>query len=203
MSPIDLRAARAHARDQRPFANGTEYELWSGHWCSRCARDAFAEHGAGCPLLTIALLDQRTPAEWFDHEPGDRAERYRCIEFRSRGGGGDPEPRPRPEPNQSGLFGRPSRTARMLATPAEVSPAVETPSPAFCDPVIVERLLRGREPLGRRLTHAERLEAIRRKDEFRLSPHALATRMGLNSTTFRRLQTESARFYGSQQEDSR
>lgn len=105
MSRIDRDAARARAAPEPPFSNSTEGEGWMGAWCARCARDAFAEHGAGCPLVTLALCGY-TPAEWVQPPPEqvftstgmDIAQQYHCAEFRPRGGG-DPAPCPRPEPD--------------------------------------------------------------------------------------------------------
>ena len=120
MSRINRRTAWQRSRPGPPFSNSTEGELWSAHWCARCSRDAFANYGAGCPLVTIALCG-RIPAEWVESPPEqvftesgmNVPELYHCVEFRPRGGG-DPEPRPKPEPDQDGLFERPARSARLL-----------------------------------------------------------------------------------------
>lgn len=135
MSPIDHRAARERSRPGPAFSNATEGELWSARWCAKCSRDAFANYGAGCPLVTIALCG-RIPAEWIESPPEqvftdsgmNVPELYHCVEFRPRGGGG-PEPRPKPEPDQDGLFERPARSTRLLhqPEPVEVSSLEQQP----------------------------------------------------------------------------
>ncbi|WP_017302548.1 hypothetical protein [Nodosilinea nodulosa] len=32
-------------------SNGTEGEIFQGHWCAKCARDSFHETGDSCPIL--------------------------------------------------------------------------------------------------------------------------------------------------------
>lgn len=120
MSRINQQTAWQRSRPGPAFSNSTEWELWSARWCTQCSRDAFANYGAGCPLVTIGLCG-RIPAEWIESPPEqvftetgmNVGELYHCVEFRPRGGG-DPEPRPKPEPDQDGLFERPQRTTRML-----------------------------------------------------------------------------------------
>ncbi len=120
MARINRQAARERSRPGPAFSNSTEWDLWSARWGALCSRDVFANYGAGCPLVTIALCG-RIPAEWVESPPEqvftesgmNVAELYHCVEFRPRGGG-DPEPRPKPEPDQDGLFERPERGVRML-----------------------------------------------------------------------------------------
>lgn len=124
MASSEANSVYARATDEAPFSNSTEGESWFAAWCATCARDAFADQGKGCPLLTVAMCG-RTPAEWLrapNHEVftdfGMAVPKlYQCIEYRPRGGGTGPA-RPLPEPDQDGLFDRPSRTTRLLLQPA-------------------------------------------------------------------------------------
>lgn len=113
------------ARRARPgvaFSNGTEGYGWQANWCDRCLRDAPFRSGlkgaTGCPILLVALVEEKTPAEWLDgprdeHGRYGIADQYHCIEFRAPGEGGR-EPRPKPEPpDMDGLFPRPERQTRM------------------------------------------------------------------------------------------
>lgn len=70
-------AAQA-AKQGRAFPNGTSYEAWRERWCDRCAHDtdALVDAGHGCPLVLLAMLEDKTPAEW---QPVGHA--YRCGEF--------------------------------------------------------------------------------------------------------------------------
>jgi hypothetical protein len=70
-------------RDEQPFSNSTEWEIWNYNTCCgggdperACVNDAEAEAdpGSGCPLITLAVLGKR-PAEWV----GSRG-RYTCTE---------------------------------------------------------------------------------------------------------------------------
>lgn len=58
------------------FANGTEWDAWSAHWC-----DAPCVHEATCPLLAAVFLHDITPTEWVVDVPGSLAFSYRCTEF--------------------------------------------------------------------------------------------------------------------------
>jgi hypothetical protein len=64
------------------FSNGSEYEVWASHWCRKCARDEMgtAPEGTYCPILGVALLDNKVPPQW---SPGDNDlhDRYHCSEF--------------------------------------------------------------------------------------------------------------------------
>lgn len=123
---LDWADVSARARDGVAFSNSTEYEMWSVNWCDRCLREAPFRNmgrGSGCPILGVAVLEQKTPAEWLE-QPSDRypQDAFHCIEFKGPGGGGG-EPRPRPDPRgMEGLFPRPARAARMFVQP---DPAVE------------------------------------------------------------------------------
>lgn len=113
----------AGARDQSPFSNHTEWEIWSARWCERCANDTpeKVDRGEGCPLILAALM-RKTPAEWLDDD--EHTHTYRCIEFRHQGDGPDPEPQPIPDPPGQGtlLPREPYEGPRMYAgvRPAEV-----------------------------------------------------------------------------------
>lgn len=75
--------AVARSGERRPFANGAEWEAWSPGWCRKpCARDDIDEGGdKACPILEVALLNNRTPAEWVDHQNALGPEMYRCTKF--------------------------------------------------------------------------------------------------------------------------
>ena len=126
-----------HARDERPFSNGTEGYAWMDNWCFRpCAVDAAWQRydndkgpkADGCPLIVIAL-NGKTPAEWIE-QPRDEqgrmtlGDQYHCMNFRAEG---DDPPGPRrepdPMPGQSEMFDPEPlrRPGRMFAdTVAEV-----------------------------------------------------------------------------------
>lgn len=114
------------ARENPAFSNGTEGHAWEANWCHRCVHDAPFRNmgkGTGCPILAVALLGDKTPAEWFEQPWGERGprlgDRYHCIEFRTPGEGCS-APRPQPEPpGMDGLFERPERRSRMLVQPFE------------------------------------------------------------------------------------
>ena len=109
--------ALARARDEVAFSNGTMWEIWSDRNCCRCVNDGI---GLGldepqCPLVNVAMLHNKTPAEWTDQQPplGD----YLCVYFRDRDdpGGREPEPVPDP-PGQLCLLPRePFEGVRMYA----------------------------------------------------------------------------------------
>lgn len=65
----------AAARDRTPFSNGTEFDCWSENWCQRC------RHLDACPLLDVAFIEEKTPAQWQDWEPGSLGNQYTCTEF--------------------------------------------------------------------------------------------------------------------------
>lgn len=92
----DSRFARAC---HRPFANGTEGEVWQSKWCRYCAND-HTMHGTnplgpGCELWAIALIDE-WPEGWIP-EPDDGyfylPSRLVCTAFTPcEPCGGDPAP---------------------------------------------------------------------------------------------------------------
>jgi hypothetical protein len=74
--------------ERSPFANGTEGEAWMSAWCSRpgakCVRDE--QYGGGpekaaCPLLDVALFENRTPAEWGARTSAIGREMYTCSRY--------------------------------------------------------------------------------------------------------------------------
>jgi len=114
----------ADARDGAAFSNSTESEGWMANWCDQCLHEAPFRNmskGTGCPILTVALLGEQTPAEWFEQPWGERGprlgDRYHCTEFRAPGEGCS-APQPQPEPaGMDGLFDRPERRTRMFVQP--------------------------------------------------------------------------------------
>ena len=120
-----LAEIEADARDQRPFANGTEGYGWMGNWCYRCLRDAPFRNGispTGCPIILVAFLG-KTPVEFLDGPRDENGlysieDQYHCIEFRAPGeGGGEPRPKPTP-PGQGELLPRePFKGTRMYVEP--------------------------------------------------------------------------------------
>lgn len=112
--------AYAAALDKPAFSNGTEWDVWSSEWCSRCVNDT----DDNCPLILVAMMG-RTPSEWFEQPRGERGlicleDRYHCVEFRDEDdpGGREPEPLPDP-PGQEVLFDRDewTRPGRLLSQP--------------------------------------------------------------------------------------
>jgi hypothetical protein len=109
-----LAEIEADARDQRPFANGTEGYGWMGNWCYRpCLHDLPFQNDIsprGCPIILVAFLG-KTPAEFLDGPRDEQGlysieDQYHCIEFRAPGSGGG-EPRRKPTPSGQGeLFPR-------------------------------------------------------------------------------------------------
>lgn len=130
---LDIEEVSKRARDHVPFSNGTEGYGWMANWCDRCLRDAPFRNGlkgaTGCPILAVAMLEQKTPAEWLDgprdeHGRYGIADQYTCIEFKAPGdGGGEPRPKPDP-PDMDGLFERPDRETRMYVQPQPASVGV-------------------------------------------------------------------------------
>lgn len=101
---------RADAAAERPFSNGTEFDIWADRWCWRCVHDN-AEAERYCPILTVAL-QKGWPGEWtrervpFTSVEGEATfyERVEtCTEFdERRGDGGDDSPEPEPVPECGG-----------------------------------------------------------------------------------------------------
>lgn len=86
MGLTDESDAFERAADRPAFPNGTSWEIWSGNWCYRCVHDGMGsddpEGKPWCPLITVAVCGQRTPAEWTDTDPPLGA--YTCSEFTAR-----------------------------------------------------------------------------------------------------------------------
>lgn len=64
-SPEEISAS---ARDVRAFSNGTEGYAWMGNWCHECKHDD-EETEKWCPILTLAMIGEKTPAEWVEKNP--------------------------------------------------------------------------------------------------------------------------------------
>lgn len=120
----------ADAADERPFSNGTEYEIWADRHCYECVNDdPQADPEVFCPIITVALLGKGDgpawPKEWTRRyiKFGDRIEGTNrvevsettaddpdgcmfvgtCTEFEQRPDPGDgPEPEPEPVPDCDG-----------------------------------------------------------------------------------------------------
>lgn len=116
---------RADAADERPFSNGSEYDMWADRHCYDCVNDD-ATTEKYCPILNVALLGQGWPKEWTRHyvKFGNRIEGTTrvevsettaddpdgcmfvgtCTEFEKRrdDGGGGPKPAPKPQPECDG-----------------------------------------------------------------------------------------------------
>lgn len=64
------------ARDQVAFSNGAAWERWSWRWCQHCIHDTNDD----CPLVTVAVLMEKTPAEWLPIG----IHGYICTEFQPK-----------------------------------------------------------------------------------------------------------------------
>lgn len=122
---------RAAAADERPFSNGTEWDMWADRWCYECVNDnPNADPQVFCPIITVALAGKggggAWPAEWTRRyiKFGDYVDEARtrrlpiettaddpdgceyvgeCTEFERRPDPGDePEPDPEPVPECDG-----------------------------------------------------------------------------------------------------
>lgn len=84
-------ATVAKNAEQRPaFANGTEGEAWMSGWCLRegayCRHDSMQRGGdIACPLLDVAMLEDKTPAEWGEQVSALGPAMYTCARY-------EPEP---------------------------------------------------------------------------------------------------------------
>lgn len=99
----------ADAADERPFSNGTEFEIWadSPKGCWNCVNDD-DETEKYCPILSVAITRGVWPKEWTREKRrwqiGDKTGEIEgvgeCTEFEERRdyGGGDPDPEPTPPP---------------------------------------------------------------------------------------------------------
>ena len=100
---------QSSAREGKAFSNGTEWEIWSARWCDRC-RNNDEETEKWCPIITVALVSDKTPREWtprlVEWEAGGKSGSYEvvdtCTEFDERreydGDGPEPDPEPRGQP---------------------------------------------------------------------------------------------------------
>lgn len=110
------------APGERPFSNGSEYDMWADRHCYQCAHDnPQADPEVFCPILNVALLGGGWPKEWTRQylkfgnliEGTTRREVFEttaedpdgclyvdtCTEFEERrdpGDGEEPEPEPPP-----------------------------------------------------------------------------------------------------------
>lgn len=95
MTPDDYEVLLTQAYDETAFSNGTERDDWMAVNCDRCVHDASARSGlgVGCPLVTIAILDERRPLQ-FVEGPRDAegrcsmARKWTCTEFTETALGG-------------------------------------------------------------------------------------------------------------------
>lgn len=62
----------ADAADGAPFSNSTSFEVWAAGNCGRSSGCRFddawggADEGTSCPLISVAIIAQKTPQEWLD-----------------------------------------------------------------------------------------------------------------------------------------
>lgn len=61
------------ATERRAFANGASWDRWSWQWCQQCVHDRDDD----CPLVTVAVLAEKTPREWREVS----LDWYECSEF--------------------------------------------------------------------------------------------------------------------------
>lgn len=112
----DYDALLAESRPEPPFSCGMERDEWQFRNCITCLHDreqrAEVPSGPGCPLLTIVLIEERTPAQWIESD----SDKHRCIEYRHEDDAPGPEPQPIPDPpGQLALMPRkPWEGVRML-----------------------------------------------------------------------------------------
>ena len=64
ISPIDY----VHGEPYIP-SNATEGEIFTFHWCHKCAVDKFLEGGDSCPILNKSLMGKQPP-EWIETNNG-------------------------------------------------------------------------------------------------------------------------------------
>ena len=69
----------SHNRDNPPFSNGTEYEIWVSRWCAQCVHE-HPEFGGSCSDFDVAFIEDRVPDIL---EPADRFS-WSCSKFRER-----------------------------------------------------------------------------------------------------------------------
>lgn len=69
-------------REQPPFSNGTEYDIWQGSWCNWCVH-LHPEFGGPCDDFAIpALTEDRVPDILEEYSLG-----WRCTKFVQRSAG--------------------------------------------------------------------------------------------------------------------
>jgi hypothetical protein len=107
----------AESQPVAPFGSGSERDEWQARNCSTCIHDRDQRTtplpvGPGCPLLSIVLLEVRTPAQWI----ASGSDVHRCIEYRHEDDGPGPEPQPVPDPPGQLALGprEPLEGVRML-----------------------------------------------------------------------------------------
>lgn len=70
------------SRPGSPFSTSDDGEAWMDAWCRQCRHDVDED----CPLVTIAICGS-TPAVWKPTGSGEKASKYRCLEWMPRSGG--------------------------------------------------------------------------------------------------------------------
>lgn len=75
-----------NASDVTAFSNGTEADAWMSGWCLRpgafCKHDSMQRGGdVACPLLDVAMLEEKTPAQWTDRRSALGPDMYRCTRY--------------------------------------------------------------------------------------------------------------------------
>lgn len=71
------------AGNRSPFSNGEIGYSWEWENCAICRHDAPYRAGrssTGCPIFTVALVADKTPAEWTEGK-SRRIQDYTCSEF--------------------------------------------------------------------------------------------------------------------------
>lgn len=87
MSPMpSYDTVERDATDRPAFANGTEGEAWMSGWCLNpgacCRHDSMQRGGnVACPLLDVAMLEGKTPAEWVEPTNALGPKVYECTKY--------------------------------------------------------------------------------------------------------------------------
>jgi hypothetical protein len=69
-APLGIRAEQVESQSTpgRAFSNGSEGDYFTGRWCDTCRHDSSGLHAGSadlfCPILTLALIGERTPGQW-------------------------------------------------------------------------------------------------------------------------------------------
>lgn len=117
-----------NARDERPFSNGTDWEIWQYNNCETCIHDKdYRENVSdeGCPLATVALCFGRTPREWIPGPDEYCGDKYICAYYRHEDDE-DPDPKPVPDPpGVEALFPREACEGPRILLPVPQVPARE------------------------------------------------------------------------------